>query len=212
MATGCPARDAHSCLTGVTVAHPSRLSCTHFCQEASPPSERRSPCLLRPGSQHCPVSSSLLFLLAPTSWHPSRVRLPPGWELQRSGHGVRHLPYDLALEPHIQHRDSGLTGPLTPDKGRALLPGPGCHPLGMHSRVFPSGISPQDPTHDLAAGPPLPDTLGVHCALRDASLSLESPLKMLQTLADPTPTFSAKSWTSFMGRLDPQLGPRPPAR
>lgn len=57
---------------------------------------RRSPCLLRPGSQHCPMSSSLLFLVAPTSWHPSRVRLPPGWELQRSGHGVRHLPYDLA--------------------------------------------------------------------------------------------------------------------
>ena len=60
-----------------------------------------------------------------------------------------------------------------------------------HSYVlpWPSGLNPRNPINDPEAGHSFVQTPAVHCALRDLSLSLQNPLKLLQPLTDSTPTF-----------------------
>ena len=85
-----------------------------------------------------------------------------------------------------------------------------------HSHVlpWPSGINPRDPTSDLEAGHSLVYTPGVHCALRDLSLSLQNPLKLLQPLTDSTHTFSSRVlgyglWANWSQNLDTPPPPPP---
>ena len=158
----------------------------------------------RPRGQKHTVTSSFNLSLLPPEGNDLHLALlsPPKLPLH-SGKSSQHGPFSLASGPvclstwlSSPELSTGTVDRSVPWPPRLrTVPCPltldARHP---HSHVlpWPSGINPRDPTSDLEAGHSLVYTPGVHCALRDLSLSLQNPLKLLQPLTDSTPTFLAE--------------------